>query len=139
MLKKSNGNLLKVAIALVGIVLIAVFAGGGFYVLTGYRLDAVEESAVKIEDAHKDDAAKMEIKQREQQIFLDGWYSGIADDIDYLDDKSHEQDKEIFGVKIELEHLGEKVDRNFKEQQKFQLEQKAVQKEILTEIKSLQR
>lgn len=47
MAKKLNGIILKIAVALMVIFLTAVFAAGGFYVLTDYRLGAVEIEATK--------------------------------------------------------------------------------------------
>lgn len=43
MTKKLNGILLKIGVALMVIALTSVFAAGGFYVLTDYRLGAVEQ------------------------------------------------------------------------------------------------
>lgn len=63
----------------------------------------------------------------------------IEGDIDYHDDRLYEQEREVFGVKKDIERLTEKVDRSFKDQQDFQIEQRVTQKEILEEIKGLQR
>ena len=61
----------------------------------------------------------------------------IIGDVEYHDDRLYEQEKEVFGLKKEFGHLAEKVDRNFKDQQDFQIEQRDVQQQILTEIKEL--
>ena len=45
MANKANGVLLKIGIALAAV----VFAAGGFYILTDYRLDAVEKDVIKVE------------------------------------------------------------------------------------------
>lgn len=61
----------------------------------------------------------------------------IEGDLDYQDDRLYETEKEIYGVKKDIGALSDKVDRNFKDQQDFQIEQRAAQKELLTEIKAL--
>lgn len=114
--KKINGILLKITITLIGIILIAVFSAGGFYVLTSWRLDTVEGKVKSIETND---------------------LPNIEDDIDYHDDRLYEQEKEVLGIKRDIGHLTEKVDRNFKDQQEFQVEQRTMQKEIIKEIKEL--
>lgn len=61
----------------------------------------------------------------------------IEGDLDYHDDRLYETEKEVFGLKKEFGYLADKVDRNLEEQQKFQLEQRGMQKEIITSIKEL--
>ena len=46
---KNNGLIVKIAVALIVIALTSVFAAGGFYVLTDYRLDAVELETPKLD------------------------------------------------------------------------------------------
>lgn len=117
-MKKLNNVILKIVIALIVIVIIAIFSAGGFYKLTGSRLDTVEGKVESIEN-----------------IGL----TNIENDIDYHDDRLYEQEKEVFGLKKEVSHLAEKVDRNFKDQQDFRIEQRVVQKQILDEIKEIRK
>ncbi len=116
MAKKRNEILLKIGIALISIILIAVFTAGGFWVLTDWRLDTVEGKVKSIEDND---------------------LPNIEGDIEYHDDRLYETEREVYGVKKDINALSNKVDRNFKDQQSFQIEQRAVQKEILTSIKEL--
>ena len=116
MRKRRNGILLRIGIALIAIVVITVFSAGGFYMLVGWRLDAAES----------------EIEQIELIDLI-----GIEDEIAFHDDRIYETEKEVFGLKKEFGNLAEKVDRNFKNQQDFQIEQRTMQKEIIKEIKEL--
>ena len=100
------------------VVIVAIFAAGGFYVLTGWRLDTVEATVKRI-----------------KEIDL----PNIEGDNEYHDDRLYEQEKEVFGLKKEVGYLADKVDRNFKDQQSFQIEQRATQKDILDGIKGLQK
>lgn len=118
MAKKNNALILKIIFTLVVVAIVAIFSAGGFYMLTGFRLNAVESNIENI-----------------KEIDL----TNIEGDIEFHDDRLYEQEKEVFGLKKEFGHLAEKVDRNFKDQKDFQIEQRVIQEEILEEIKGLQR
>lgn len=106
-MKKLNGILLKIGIALISIVLCAVFVAGGFYVLIGYRLDTVEGKVKSIKETD---------------------LPNIEGDIDYHDDRLYEQEKEVFGVKKDIGSLTEKVDRNYEVQEQILKEIKELNK-----------
>lgn len=65
----------------------------------------------------------------------------VEGDVKYIKENNvpniNQNKMELVGVKKDIEHLGEKVDRNFKDQQEFQVEQRIMQKEIIKEIKEL--
>lgn len=110
----NNSNILKIGIWIVAL----AFAAGGFYLLVNFRLDVVEGNIKSIKEIR---------------------LPNLEGDLDYHDDRLYEQEKEVFGLKKEFGYLADKVDRNFKDQQNFQIEQRAVQKDILDGIKELHR
>jgi hypothetical protein len=112
MAKISNGTILN----LVKWAAVIIFSAGSVYAVVHYRLNTVEGDVKRIKETALPD---------------------IGGDIEYHDDRLYEQEKEVFGLKKEFGHLADKVDRNFKDQQDFQVEQKLVQKEILDGIKEL--
>ena len=104
---KKNGTLIKIAIALISIILVAVFTAGGFWVLTDWRLDTVEGKVKSIKDID---------------------LLNIEGDLDYHDDRLYEQEKEVFGLKKEVGYLGEKVDRSLEVQEQILTEIKELHK-----------
>lgn len=96
--KKNNALILKIILSLVVVIIVAIFAAGGFYVLTGWRLDTVEATVKRIKETD---------------------LLNIEGDLDYHDDRLYEQEKEVFGVKKEIGYLNEKVDRNYKVQEQI--------------------
>jgi len=118
MQKKYNGILLKIVLALVVVAIAAVFSAGGFYMLTSYRLNTVEANVKNIKETD---------------------LLNIEADYAFHDDRLYEQEKEVFGLKKEFGYLADKVDRNYKDQQVFQIAQKSVQKQILEEIQGLRK
>ena len=112
MAKKNNALIFRIGIWLGAI----VFAAGGFYILVNFRLDAVEGDVNRIKETD---------------------LPNIEGDLDYQDDRLYETEKEIYGIKKDIGSLASKVDRNYKDQQKFQIEQRQGQKDILEGIKEL--
>ncbi len=114
MAKITNGTLLN----LVKWAAVIIFSAGSVYAVVHYRLNTVEGDVKSIKDTD---------------------LLNIEGDLNYQDDRLYETEKEVFGLKKEFGYLADKVDRNFKDQQNFQVEQKLVQKEILDGIKELHR
>lgn len=121
---KKNGTLVKIAIALISIILVAVFTAGGFWILTAWRLDTVEADIKtvegSIESIKMDDIPKAiePIKSNIKSI-KETDLPNIEGDIDYHDDRLYEQEKEVFGVKKEIGYLNEKMDRSYKVQEQI--------------------
>lgn len=107
MAKKINGILLKIILALIVVAIVAIFSAGGFYMLTGFRLNAVESNVKHIKETE---------------------LPNIQGDLDYHDDRLYEQEKEVFGLKKEVGYLGEKVDRNYEIQEQILSEIKELRK-----------
>ncbi len=114
MAKITNGTILN----LVKWAAVIIFSAGSVYTVVHYRLNTVEGDVKRIKDTD---------------------LLNIEGDLDYHDDRLYETEKEIYGIKKDIGSLASKVDRNFKDQQDFQIEQRQGQKDILESIKELHR
>ncbi len=123
---KKNGILVKIGIALMGIVLVSVFAAGGFYMLTGYRLDAVEVDTANIKEEHKED-----------QIYMDGWCAGLENDVKMIELDSVDMRGDIKNIVKYMEDYKSEYDQDKQDYKIDQREQRGIQQQILTEIREL--
>ncbi len=114
MAKITNGTILN----LVKWAAVIIFSAGSVYTVVHYRLNTVEGDVKSIKETD---------------------LPNIKGDLDYQDDRLYETEKEVYGLKKDIGSLADKVDRNFKDQQDFQIEQRQGQKDILESIKELHR
>ncbi len=112
MAKITNGTILN----LVKWAAVIIFSAGSVYAVVHFRLDAVEGDVKRIKDTD---------------------LPNIEGDVEYHDDRLYETEREVYGLKKDIGSLSEKVDRNYLDQQGFQTEQRAVQKDILKGIQEL--
>ncbi len=114
MAKINNGTLFRMMTYFAAI----LFTAGCVYGVVHYRLNTVEANVKHIEDN--------EIPK-------------IETDIDSCKDWMSDTGAELVGIKKDVGYLRKEIDENLLEQKTFQVEQRAMQTEILTKIEGLKK